>query len=68
MADSYTTIQGDTWDLIAYNLWESSSYTGDLMSANLGYSDVAIFSAGVVLSVPDITIDTSATNLPPWKE
>jgi phage tail protein X len=68
MADNYTTIQGDTWDLIAYNLWESSSYTGDLMSANLGYSDVAIFSAGVVLSVPDITIDTSATNLPPWKE
>jgi len=68
MADSYTTIQGDTWDLIAYNLWGNSSYTGDLMSANLGYSDVAIFSAGVVLSVPDITIDTSATNLPPWKE
>ncbi|WP_372714748.1 phage tail protein [Ilyobacter sp.] len=67
MADNYTTSQGDTWDLIAYKIWETEKYTWDLMKENQVYKDTATFSAGVVLNVPDITIDTSSENLPPWK-
>lgn len=67
MADNYTTSQGDTWDLISYKIWNTEKYMWDLMKENSEYMDTAVFSAGKVLKVPDIKLDTSAKNLPPWK-
>lgn len=64
---TYTTKQGDMWDSISYNLYGSESYTDALINANTDYCDVYIFSAGIVLNVPEVEERVSADNLPPWK-
>lgn len=66
---SYTTRQGDTWDLIAKRLFASESYMGKLIQANLSHRKTVIFSAGVVLNVPDIDTEANlvASDLPIWK-
>ncbi|BAQ11442.1 hypothetical protein OXB_2972 [Bacillus sp. OxB-1] len=63
--DKYTTIQGDTWDLIAYRLWGSEYLLPLLLEANPEHKDIVIFSGAVILNVPDI--DTSIyTDRPDW--
>ena len=66
---TYTTVQGDLWDSIAYRQMGSTSHTDRLINANLQYRDVYLFPAGVVLTLPEITDGgSSETNLPPWKK
>lgn len=62
----YTTIQGDTWDLIAYKLYGDEYKMQDLIANNSKYIDVAIFSAGIILNVPEVETKVSSI-LPPWK-
>lgn len=52
--NSYTTIQGDTWDLIAYRLWGSEYLLPLLLEANPKHRDTIIFKGDVVLNVPII--------------
>ena len=48
MADKiYTTILGDTWDSIAYKLFDDSKSYNTLLELNPEYNDTVIFSAGV---------------------
>ena len=54
MSKTYTTIQGDMWDGIAYKQLGDVKYTDLLMNANTQYRKVYIFSAGVELVIPDI--------------
>ncbi len=68
MESSYTTVGGDTWDAIAHKKMGSCSYTNLLMQSNKNYIGTAIFSPGIVLSLPTITESTTAKNLPPWKK
>lgn len=63
---TYTTIQGDTWDGIAYKLYGREKQMTALMAANPDYMAIVIFSPGVTLTVPDASAATT-TNLPPWK-
>ena len=63
---TYTTAQGDTWDMIAYKQLGSTDYTDQLMSANLEYVGTLLFPAGIRLHLPKIAEKTSG-NLPPWK-
>ena len=37
-----------------------------LLAANPKHASTVIFSAGIVLEIPDIALETSV-NLPPWK-
>jgi len=37
------------------------------MEANPQHLDVGVFSAGVVLTLPEITDESKAKNLPPWR-
>ncbi len=67
MNSQYITISGDMWDSIAFKALGSESYTDKLIKANLQYSDIVIFPAGVVLRLPEVEPETSVT-LPPWKE
>ena len=63
------TIQGDTWDILSKRLYGSEMFMNTLIAANIEHRKTVIFSAGVVLEVPDIDkakIDYE-TNLPPWK-
>lgn len=62
----YRTVQGDTWDAIAYRKLGSTDYTDQLISANLEHVGKFIFPAGVILHLPEIT-EKSNANLPPWK-
>ena len=48
---TYTTIQGDMWDSIAYKLY------GD---------EIFIFGAGTVLNVPELESEKE-TDLPSWR-
>ena len=66
MASSYKTLQGDTWDSIAYGLWGRENLMHLLILANPEYTDVLIFPAGTVLVVPDVETSAMAGNLPPW--
>lgn len=63
---SYTTIQGDMWDLIAYKVYGHERYMSTLIEANQAHQDVTVFPAGVTLTCPGIGIETAAT-LPPWR-
>ena len=67
MSNTYRTISGDMWDSIAFKALGSESYTDRLIKANLQYRETVIFPAGVVLMLPTIEPEASAT-LPPWKE
>ena len=51
---TYTTIQGDVWDLIAWKLYGDEKYMKNLIEANWDYIDTVVFSSGTVLNVPDI--------------
>lgn len=64
--NTYRTIQGDTWDGIAYKLYGSEKHMVWLLEANLGCTEVVIFSAGIELVVPDAAPD-KVSSLPPWK-
>lgn len=66
MPKSYKTIAGDTWDLIAYKALGNEYYTDLLMKANLQYKETFIFSAGVILTLPEIETPLP-DSLPPWK-
>ena len=63
---TYTTTQGDMWDMIAYKMYGDEYKMHYLMDANQNYVDTVIFSAGIVLTVPELTSSETA-NLPPWK-
>ena len=65
----YRTIQGDTWDKIAYRLYQdygAENLMSILLDYNPDYVDYAIFPAGIMLDVPNITAPV-VENLPPWK-
>lgn len=68
MPNSYSTIQGDTWDLIAfkcYEGWGGEKLTSALIDANPRYVNTVIFPAGCILDIPDVYIP-APSSLPPW--
>lgn len=66
MANTYTTKQGDMWDLIALRTLGSERYMTMLIDANPRHRETVIFPAGIVLTIPSISILEPDT-LPPWK-
>lgn len=67
MPKTYTTVQGDTWDIISLKAYGSSSFTNYIFEANPKYKKVMIFGAGSVLTIPDITeAERNKSILPPW--
>lgn len=67
MARKYITIQGDTWDLIAYKLYGDEKHMKCLIEANWSYINIMQFSAGTVLNVPDLPKDIDE-NAPFWRK
>ena len=64
---TYTTVQGDMWDLIAYKELGDTKHTGALLIANLALCDFYTFPAGIVLTLPDVERSTVPDTAPPWK-
>ena len=69
MDATYTTRRGDTWDLIAYQVYGSEQYAGFLMQHNFPLLDILIFDAGTVLNTPALpeTAQSSGNVLPAWR-
>ena len=66
MPKTYSTVQGDCWDGIAKRLYGTEAAMNVLLEANQDYNDITVFSAGVVLTVPEY--EAPRTNLlPPWR-
>lgn len=66
MAAEYTTLQGDTFDAIAYRLWGDEHLAHLLMTANPDFMDMLTFAPGVRLAVPDYATGPQEADLPPW--
>lgn len=66
MPSTYTTTQGDMWDLIAKKVYGTELALNVLLAANLEYINTAVFSGGVVLALPTYSAPKSST-LPPWR-
>lgn len=64
--ESYITIQGDTWDIIALKAMGSEKLMGQLIEANIEHADTVVFGAGIKLNIPEYTPPADGL-LPPWK-
>lgn len=52
--NSYTTTQGDMWDMIAYRLWGSEYLLPLLLEVNPKYRHIHVFDGGIKLNVPNV--------------
>ncbi len=63
---TYTTKSGDTWDVIAKEVYGTEYHADKLMAANPEQINTFIFSAGTILNVPALEEERDGL-LPPWK-
>lgn len=45
--NTYTTVSGDTWDIVAYKAYGNEMYMDTLIKANIEYKDTYIFRQGL---------------------
>lgn len=62
----YTTLEGDTWDMIALDFYDDEFLIAPLMEHNPALAQYAVFPAGIELQVPLIE-QSAASSLPPWR-
>jgi phage tail protein X len=65
--DVYVTIQGDTWDSLAYELYGDEKYMQLLIEANWSLLDILVFPSGVEINVPEIPDETDE-DAPFWRQ
>ncbi len=66
----YTTIQGQTWDQIAYEVYGNEYMCDKIMDLNREKLDIFIFPAGVKLILPDeesIVRQSVQSDYPTWR-
>ena len=69
--DSYTTISGDTWDIIARMVYGDELKADHLMRERANYPilDYQVFPSGVTVCVPEITEEeANEDDLPDWRK
>jgi len=68
---TYTTISGDTWDIIARKAYGDELKADRLMQEreNLPLLDYQVFPSGMVVTIPDISEeDAYEADLPDWRK
>lgn len=65
--NTYTTIQGQTWDMIALAVYGSELYAGYLMSQNVKLLDYFIFPEGIILNTPNLPDSEATVEQPDWR-
>ena len=66
---TYRTVQGDTWDIVALKMYPNlggEKLMHCLLERNPAHRETVVFSANVVLQIPDVDIPVVAS-APPWK-
>ncbi len=66
MLKTYTTISGDTWDIVSYKTLGNEMYKNAILELNNAYREIVIFPVGVALLIPEIEPEV-LEDLPPWK-
>lgn len=64
----YSTVQGDTWDIISKKVYGTEFHTDVLLKANPEYGHILFFAADVQLTIPEIEQTQRFADLPPWKK
>ena len=65
---SYTTILGDTWDMIAKKVYGDETKAALLMDANRDKLGILIFDDGIDIVCPDTEADDpAASSYPEWR-
>jgi len=69
LADSYftyTTMQGDTFDILALDAWNDETKAHWIIQDNPDYASTIVFNAGIDLRIR-VVDPSAASTLPPWK-
>jgi len=62
----YETQQGDTWDLLAHDIYGSEKLSYLLLQANPAFMEMIYLPAGLRLTIPSTPAGQSANPKPPW--
>lgn len=68
MATTYTTIQGDTWDSVAWKVYGAEKYMDLLAEANRPLVDYLVLPSGTIINVPDIPEDYDDDDTVFWRQ
>lgn len=63
----YETIQGDTWDLISFKIFNDTKYASEIIDSSPAHILTSIFEGGIKLIIPNIDTEEEADNLPAWR-
>ena len=65
----YVTVQGDTFDSIAFEYYTDEKLAGVIIEANPEYADTLIFDEEAELSIPVIEEEEETpSTAPPWRK
>lgn len=70
MGRIYTTISGQAWDQIAFEVYGDEHYCDRLMAANRDKLDYFVFPAGIELNIPEVEYldrDSVPSDYPAWR-
>lgn len=65
--DTYRTVQGDTWDLIAKKVYGDEKKLDVLMGNNFALLDYTVFPASILVNIPEIG-STERQGWPEWRK
>lgn len=64
----YTTVQGDTWDILAHDIYGSEKLMHILIAANPNYANTLVFRAGIQLVIPETPKTKTTAMRAPWDD
>ena len=64
----YTTRQGDTWDILAHDIYGSEKLMHILIAANPTHANTIVFTAGTQLIIPETPHVNSNSMRAPWDD
>lgn len=65
---TYTAQEGDTWDLLALDMYNDENLLHYIIQFNPDYADTLVFSGGEELQLPIIENAETSESVAPWKE
>lgn len=64
----YITQDGDTFDLLALDMYNDERLAHYIIEFNPDYSDVIVFGGGVHLKLPNVDDAETTETVPPWRK
>lgn len=64
---TYTTKEGDAFDLLALRYYDEEKLAHHIIQANPDYTDVIVFESGIKLTIPVIDEPETTETKAPWR-